>query len=384
MRSAIEDIENNNGKVKGRILGCSSHKLNKAESSYTVYELELLAIDKVLEQYEYWLIGSAITIVTDHDNLSKLEPKVQITPRIARTVEFMLQFNVQICFMEGTSNALADGLSRYPIHRSAKIEPSEVELFKHKQLFQATLELCGTPNNEEIPNQIKRIFTTTKIHESEDKIFRLPELLIQVIEKYDDYAVHDITGLPLPLHDELIKSYNNIKLNRKFKELSFQDDKLIYYKEKLWIPQSNYEAILWIIWSHHIQQDQHPGISETKHKITRRYRFEYLSNLTRVVVNSCTICQVNKPNNYAIANYHFIPTPSEPHGLMSLYHITDLPKIKDGYDEVASSSATVSLLMLPYEYTLYALFLVSLQFFAKCSHSAIWVMKDSIMSSGSF
>lgn len=152
MRSAIEDIENNNGKVKVRILGCSSHKLSKPESRYTVYELELLTIDKVLEQYKQWLLGSPMTIVTDHDNLSKLETKVRITPRIARTVEFMLQFNLQICFMEGTSNTLADGLSRYPIHRSAKIEPSEVELFKHKQLFQATLELCGTPNNDEIPN----------------------------------------------------------------------------------------------------------------------------------------------------------------------------------------------------------------------------------------
>ncbi|CCD26846.1 integrase zinc binding domain-containing protein NDAI_0I02780 [Naumovozyma dairenensis CBS 421] len=78
----------------------------------------------------------------------------------------------------------------------------------------------------------------------------------------------------------------------------------------------------------------HRGIQETLRCIRKRYNFDDLYKLTQVVVNSCKICQSNKPTNFSISNYRYIPTPSRPHMIMSADHITDLDTSKDGYNEI--------------------------------------------------
>lgn len=52
------------------------------------------------------------------------------------------------------------------------------------------------------------------------------------------------------------------------------------------------------------------------------------------MIKSCTICQANRPSNFSISNYRFIPTPSAPQTIMSADHITDLPNTFLGYNEI--------------------------------------------------
>ncbi|CCD22563.1 uncharacterized protein NDAI_0A04060 [Naumovozyma dairenensis CBS 421] len=331
----IDEIKERNGKVQGKILGFSSYKLTPAEQNYSVYDLELLAIDKVLEQYEQWLIGSPVTVITDHANLSRLTTKVRLTPRISRTMEFLMQFDVRIGFMEGDSNTMADGLSRYPIHKSSEPSKIEVELFRRSKLRPEILEPSIPYEDTEIPNQVKRLFiTTAKINESDNVFLRVPEMTLEIVEKYQEDQIHDITGLPITLHDKLKEAVSNIKVNSKLHFLTIQGDKLLTKEHKWWIPQEQYEIILWIIWNTHINNDMHRGIQETLRCIRKRYNFDDLYKLTQVVVNSCKICQSNKPTNFSISNYRYIPTPSRPHMIMSADHITDLDTSKDGYNEI--------------------------------------------------
>ena len=197
IQTIVTEIKNNSGKVRGKILGFSSHKLTTTEQNYSVYDLELLAIDKVLEQYEQWLLGSPATVITDHANLSCLVTKVRLTPRLHRTMEFMMQFDIRIGFIDGESNTMADGLSRYPIHKSSEASHIEIELFRKYTIRPETIEPSIPLAKAEIPNQIKRLFATTKINESDAIFLRVPEMTLQIVNQYQSEELDKRTGLQI-------------------------------------------------------------------------------------------------------------------------------------------------------------------------------------------
>lgn len=248
-----------------------------------------------------------------------------------------MQSDLRICFIDGESNTFADGLSRYPISTSLNIPKAEVQLFEKRSLLPMSIPLVGTPGYEEIDSQNKRMFSTTKYYASEDKLLRVPELIVTILDKYDDYQINPLTRFPQPLHDNLMNTYKLCKLNQQIKELDFDNHQIIKHRGRIWLPQDNYEHILWLIWSNHIHLDQHYGINETERRAKVNHDFQNMHRIIQLVVNACKTCktcQTNKANNYTIVNYTFIPTPSEPQSIMSADHITDFPVTKDGYNEI--------------------------------------------------
>jgi len=58
--------------------------LNDAQSNYTTTEKELVAIVYALEKFRAYLIGSKLTIYTDHAALRYLLTKPESKPRLIR------------------------------------------------------------------------------------------------------------------------------------------------------------------------------------------------------------------------------------------------------------------------------------------------------------
>ncbi|GMM54785.1 hypothetical protein DAKH74_014010 [Maudiozyma humilis] len=176
LNTALNRIKHQQGGVKGHILGSSSHKLTKTEVNYSVYELELLAIDKVLDQYEYWLLGSPLVIISDHANIQRMQMKMRINQRIARTREFMAQFSPRLCFIEGELNTFADGLSRYPLHLSQNPHKEEVTLFEELKISPTELQITHNEDSEEHRNQALRLYNTSLSNESEGLLMHIPSM----------------------------------------------------------------------------------------------------------------------------------------------------------------------------------------------------------------
>jgi transposase InsO family protein len=113
-----------------------SHKLSDAEQKYPPYEFELLAIFTAIKHWKYLLMGSKITIYTDHKPLTHLLTQPQLSPRQERWITFLSEFDVDIVAVEGTRNVVADALSRYPINMVEVITDTAAELLsKHKMLL---------------------------------------------------------------------------------------------------------------------------------------------------------------------------------------------------------------------------------------------------------
>ena len=89
-----------------------SLQLNAAERNYPVHEKELLAIIRALKKWRSDLLGSQITVYTDHCTLENFSTQKDLSHRQLRWQELMSQFDLDIAYIKGKDNCVANALSR--------------------------------------------------------------------------------------------------------------------------------------------------------------------------------------------------------------------------------------------------------------------------------
>ena len=93
----------------GKPIAFYSRKLNPAQTRYTTTERELLSIVETLKEYRNILLGYPIEVFTDHKNLVY---KNFNTERVMRWRLLLEEFGPKLTYVKGTSNVVADALSR--------------------------------------------------------------------------------------------------------------------------------------------------------------------------------------------------------------------------------------------------------------------------------
>ena len=68
--------------------------LDSAQSNYTTMEKEFLAVIFALEKFRSYIVGSPVTIFTDHAALKYLLSKKDIKPRLTRWILLCQEFNL--------------------------------------------------------------------------------------------------------------------------------------------------------------------------------------------------------------------------------------------------------------------------------------------------
>lgn len=108
--AAVEQFEDNCWKP----LGFFSRKLSPAETRYSAYDRELLAIFAALKFFKHILEAREFVIKTDHKPLTfALTQKAEkSSDRQIRQLDFISQFNAPIQHIKGDQNLVADALSR--------------------------------------------------------------------------------------------------------------------------------------------------------------------------------------------------------------------------------------------------------------------------------
>ena len=119
-------------------VGFYSTTLNDAERNYDIYNKELLAVIKSLENWRPYLAGSPhkIIVYTDHMNLQYWQEPYKINWQIARQVLQLNKYNIKLHHILGKTNRWADTLSRLPQYNQGDHDNENVvvlpnELFIH-------------------------------------------------------------------------------------------------------------------------------------------------------------------------------------------------------------------------------------------------------------
>src|SRR5678815_4865974 len=100
-----------------------SRKLQPAETRYSAFGRELLAMYIAVRHFRYFLEGREFHILTDHKAITfaMASRHERHSPREARHLEFVSQFTTDIRHISGVDNFTADALSRIEINALSPI-----------------------------------------------------------------------------------------------------------------------------------------------------------------------------------------------------------------------------------------------------------------------
>ncbi|GFW16758.1 retrovirus-related Pol polyprotein from transposon 297 [Trichonephila clavipes] len=99
----------------------SSRLLNPAERNYSTTEREALAVVWALDKFRGYTDGASITVASDHQSLRWFMKLKYPTGRLARCALQLQSFNLNMEYIPGKSNAVADMLSRPACHEENEL-----------------------------------------------------------------------------------------------------------------------------------------------------------------------------------------------------------------------------------------------------------------------
>ena len=93
-----------------------SKTFSPTERNYEIYDRELLAIIRALEEWRHYIQGSPHTMVifSDHKNLTYYCEARKLNRRQARWLLYLSEFNVKLTHISGSKMIQSDALSRRP------------------------------------------------------------------------------------------------------------------------------------------------------------------------------------------------------------------------------------------------------------------------------
>ncbi|KAJ0800640.1 putative nucleotidyltransferase, Ribonuclease H [Helianthus annuus] len=108
-----------------------SEKFNETRKRYSTYDKEFYAIVRSLEYWRHYLLPNEFILYSDHQALKFIHGQAKLNPRHAKWVEMLQDFNFVIRHKAGSTNTVADALSRRPaLHTSTTIQVAGFDAVK--------------------------------------------------------------------------------------------------------------------------------------------------------------------------------------------------------------------------------------------------------------
>lgn len=120
-----------------------SKKLQPAETRYSTFDRELLAVYLAIKHFRHFVEGRDFHVLTDHRPLtfSLQAHHDRHSPRQARHLDFVAQFTTDIRHIRGSDNTPADALSRMDINSVISLHQSNINFEVMAQLQTTDPEL---------------------------------------------------------------------------------------------------------------------------------------------------------------------------------------------------------------------------------------------------
>ena len=288
------------------VISYASRRLRKHEKSmrsYSSMKLEFLGLHwAVTQKFREYLYGSNFKILTDNHPLSRIMKSKQTAADLSKLAD-LSDFNFEIEYRSGRSNAAADALSRNPVDESGSESEDDgtCTITTQQQLLTFMQEV---DNTSEVPEPL--IFAIAKSHEAEEPLAVMQEMSINLvpeipntdIQKLQDDDPHisrmihlmsqkqkptsqQCKAEPLPVR-KLVCKFNQLTLNDGilYRTLYLNGET----KKVLVLPLSLRSVVLRQLHDF----SGHQGVERTTELIRSRF---YWPTLTSDVVEHCGKCQ---------------------------------------------------------------------------------------------
>ena len=320
-----------------------SKKHSPEECNYEIYDKELLAIIRCLEEWRPELEGAKfpVKILSDHKNLEYFMSTKLLNRRQARWSEFLSRFQFKISYRPGKQGQKPDALTR----RSGDL-PKEGD-----QRLNQQAQLVLKPEMLE-KDVLEEYIQSTGQTESGSTRFTGSTEFTGQDQEFGDFTVPLQYGKVqevLPLNDLFTKGYQEDKnigtiLNClrtgkpqskliSLAECSELNGKL-YYQEKRYVPDYEPLKIELLKRYHDSPLAGHPGSAKTLELISRDYYWPQLYLFVKRYVRNCRVCARIKPSNTASQGVlRPLPIPKRPWNDIAMDFIVGLPE-SQGYNAI--------------------------------------------------
>lgn len=249
-------------------LAYASRSLKGAEKNYHITDLECLAMVWALRKWYTLLIGRQVRVNTDHQALKYLSTCVNNSGRIARWWFFLQEFDLEIRYIKGKDNIVADKLSR---NNETKIE-----------LIENINE--GINTSEWIP-------------------------IIRRAQLSDEILWEDMIEFP----DKIKERDGLIRIQTP------EGDKIALPRNITWIIIKKIHELL-----------LHFGSDKVLHFLNKHFFGFNFARIVRDVVASCNVCQATKYYTRPAVGDQYYELPNGPMQLLSMDLFGPLPKSNQG------------------------------------------------------
>ena len=290
------------GKI--RPIAYSGKRLNDAQRNYSTTEKEALAVVLGFQQFDSFLRGNKVQVVTDHIALKWLLSNKNPKGRLARWVAYLQQFNFEVQHKAGKAHTNADCLSRID-HPS---DASDVEDHIDDDIFPSVCSVDTTAHNDCETQGMCRLLATDA-QPSNINIYPVTQWSHDVLRKHqlnDEYANGIISYLE---NDKLPESDTEARKILLCADLHTINNGVLYrYRDRKYtsegrqVNETNYCLVvpsvlktLLLTEFHGVSSSCHFGYKRTYATLRLKYFWPGMLSDVRNWVLSCTKCNTKKP-----------------------------------------------------------------------------------------
>ena len=264
------------------VIAYGSRTLTQSERRYCVTRKELLALVNFVKFFRHYLYGKKFHVRTDHGSLRWLMNFKNPEGQVARWIEFLSAFHMDIEHRPGRSHGNADGVSRIPCRQCGKNEDNEED----QKLYQVSQNESST--NIDVP----------RLKDAQDKD-RDISFIKHWLEKGERPTKQAISS-----ESWFVKSLLN-----QWSRLSVQQELLVRRVEELETDEIKWQVVIPLSmrrdvlkYAHDVKTAAHLGIRKTLGKVRLRFYWPGLQNDVKIYVGGCEKCARKKnPNPTKVA-----------------------------------------------------------------------------------
>ena len=275
------------GDEKDHVIAYASRALKKHEKNYSTIEKEALAIVFAVTHFRQYLLGHKIILYTDHNPLKWLMNHRDVASKLIRWVMCLQQFDIEIRYRTGKSNANADTLSRI----------KEENVDESKALYT-------------ILSAIKTVSNMSEFQIDQESDEEINQIKIQLQRKAYNINPKELKQCGYFIQDNLVKYYNGINT-------------------MLLVPKKHRETLL--MQYHDGALGGHLSARKTVSRLKTKYYWTTIENDTRKWCKSCKIC-ITRRNTGAKFKVPLVPmpVPAAPMEFAAMDIVGPLPETQDG------------------------------------------------------